>query len=75
MATSRMKTQVLNHLKEHKTITPMEALNSYSCYRLAARIHELREEGWDIASHPLPNRMAKYTLMSATKMEAANDNA
>jgi hypothetical protein len=45
------KTQ-LDHLKAHlksgKTITPLEALGLYGVFRLAARIKELREKGWNI---------------------------
>lgn len=40
--------QILHHLKTGKSITPLEALMSYSCLRLAARIHEMRSEGWPI---------------------------
>lgn len=29
-------------------ITPIDALNLYGCFRLAARIDELRKEGMDI---------------------------
>lgn len=29
-------TAVLNHLKEHKTLTPLEALNKYGTMRLGA---------------------------------------
>lgn len=31
-----------------KGITPLEALNKYGCFRLAARIHELRKSGNNI---------------------------
>jgi len=39
---------ILAHLKEGKTITPIQALNAYGCFRLASRIHELRTEGHNI---------------------------
>ena len=37
------RNNILNHLEENGTITPIEALNLYGCFRLAARIGELRE--------------------------------
>ena len=40
--------QVLKHLKKKGSITPMEALNLFGCFRLAARIFDLHEEGHDI---------------------------
>jgi len=33
------------HLKDGKTINPMEALISYGCFRLAARIKDLKDSG------------------------------
>jgi hypothetical protein len=39
---------ILDHLNQGDSITAIDALNNYGCFRLAARIHELRKEGWDI---------------------------
>jgi hypothetical protein len=36
---------ILWHLERRGHITPMEALNELGCFRLAARIEELRREG------------------------------
>lgn len=42
----------LDHLKEHlragKTITQLEAIGLYSLFRLAARVHDLKKQGWNI---------------------------
>jgi hypothetical protein len=35
-------TKILEHLKKHQVIEPMTALDRYGCFRLAARISELR---------------------------------
>ena len=47
------KTQI-DHLKAHleggRTITPLEAFGLYGMFRLAARIKELRDLGWDIST-------------------------
>ena len=40
--------RILNHLLEHETITPLEALSEYGCYRLGARIADLRNQGYNI---------------------------
>lgn len=40
--------RILAHLLEHETITPLEALSEYGCYRLGARIADLRKQGYDI---------------------------
>lgn len=36
---------ILNHLKTKGSITPMEALNQYGCFRLASRICDLKKQG------------------------------
>ena len=46
-----MKSQcdvILQHLKSGKSLTPLDALRLYGCFRLAARIHDLRCAGHDI---------------------------
>lgn len=42
------KSQILNHLKRNDSITALEAFGVYGVFRLAARIHELRQDGHDI---------------------------
>lgn len=63
--------QVLNHL-ENKPITAMDALNDYGCFRLAARINELRMSGHNIKTE-IKNqdgkRYAMYYLLKNTKGE------
>lgn len=43
------KVLVLEFLRAHGTITPMDAMG-FGCYRLAARIWDLRKEGHDIVT-------------------------
>lgn len=42
------KLEVLIHLQQHGDITPIDALKEFGCFRLSARIFELREEGYQI---------------------------
>ena len=39
---------ILWHLEHRGSITPIEALNELGCFRLAARIEELRRSGHSI---------------------------
>ena len=39
---------ILAHLKDGYSITPIEALSEYGCFRLSARIWDLRDMGHDI---------------------------
>lgn len=50
---NQQKKRILKHLKAGLAITPIGALKSYGCLRLAARIYELRSEGWPIATDRL----------------------
>ena len=40
--------QILNHLQSGLSITPVEALIKFGCFRLAARINFLRNKGHNI---------------------------
>lgn len=69
MKSTPMIQQIKQHLLDGYSITPMEALSKFNCYRLAARIHELREEGLNIETAILPDGgYAKYFI------KPANDN-
>ena len=39
---------ILEHLKEHGTINPLQALELYGSFRLSARILDLRQDGHNI---------------------------
>ncbi len=56
--------QILQHLKT-SPITPLEALSSYGCLRLAARISDLRDRGHRIETVMVDQgdkRFARYRL-------------
>lgn len=42
------KQQILDHLRSKGSITPMEGLINYGMTRMAARVDELRQDGWII---------------------------
>ena len=59
-------TEIANHLKSGSSITPIEALQKYGCFRLGARIHDLRQSGMDIDSRMVEQngkRFAEYRLI------------
>ena len=47
---------VLKHLKAKGTITSMEAFEDYGITRLAARISDLREQGYSIATNTITRK-------------------
>lgn len=67
--TNRRPTQasrILAHLRAGNRLTPLDALERFGCFRLAARIHELRREGWDICERAVETasgkRVAEYSI-------------
>ena len=42
--------QIKSYLEKGKAITPIQALNKFGCFRLAARISDLRNDGLNIAT-------------------------
>jgi hypothetical protein len=63
-----MKTQrqfILNWLEKGRSITPIQALSYWGCFRLGARIHELRRMGYMIETHFVSRKgktFAQYKL-------------
>jgi hypothetical protein len=72
-----MKTQkekILEHLKTRRQLTPLEALRRFGCFRLAARVKELREDGHHIHTTLVEvdhdTRVASYLLIKQAKRAA-----
>ena len=59
--------QILLHLQSGQTITPIEALELFRCFRLAARIADLKALGHNILTEMVENaegkRYARYSLV------------
>ena len=66
------KKVVLQHLKRFGSIEPLTALREYGCYRLGARINDLRNNGYNIITEMIssvsritgrPVHFANYKLV------------
>ena len=58
--------EILKELKSGQPITPMKALYKFGCFRLGARIHELKNRGFNIHSELITRngrRFAEYSLI------------
>lgn len=69
--TMSQKKVILEHLRKYGSIEPLTALREYGCYRLGARIGDLRSEGHNIKTETVtstsritgrPVHFAKYIL-------------
>lgn len=57
---------ILRHLQSGRSINPLESLRLYGCFRLGARIWDLRKEGFEIqrkmVKTPTGKSVASYWL-------------
>lgn len=57
--------QILAYLKTGHSLTPLEALRNFGCFRLGARIHNLKAQGYAIKTETVfagGKRFARYSL-------------
>jgi len=58
--------QILGYLRGGHRVTAIDALNLFGCFRLAARVCELRKAGWPITERKIKTttgkRVAEYSL-------------
>jgi hypothetical protein len=52
--------QIKKHLELYGSITPLLALDKYGCFRLAARINDLRRQGMEIRTKMIETQGKKY---------------
>ena len=72
--------KVLTHLQTVGPITQMQALRAYGISRLAARVRDLRDSGYQINTQMVEvrnrvgdsTRVARYTLMAKKKSPLAS---
>lgn len=66
------KQTILEHLKQHGSITDLEAYRKYAIRRLGARIYDLRDEGYKITTEDTvkKNRFGKKTRFATYILES-----
>ena len=64
--------QIKDYLKSGKSLTALDALHQFGCFRLGARIHNLKAEGMNIESEMISitsggktKRVARYKLVKS----------
>jgi hypothetical protein len=66
---------ILAHLEAGHSITPLDALREYGCFRLAARIKDLRDAGHDVQTDwetDGEKKWARYSLRRPVPAYAAD---
>ncbi len=57
--------QIIDYLAAGHTLTPIDALKRFGCFRLGARVYDLKREGHRIKSEMVrkgEKRFARYSL-------------
>lgn len=58
--------QIADYLNKGKKLTPIDALTKFGCFRLAARISDLRNDGMSIVTNKLKldktRQVAQYSI-------------
>ena len=65
MKTSSQTEKIIQWLKLGHSITPIDALKMFGCFRLGARIHDLKQKGYEIKSELIERdgkRFAEYSI-------------
>lgn len=65
MSTTTQTEDILKHLQSGRSLSPLEALERYGCFRLGARIYDLKKLGHDIKTELVEKngkRFAAYRL-------------
>jgi sulfur transfer protein SufE len=58
--------QIADYLNKGRKLTPIDALNKFGCFRLAARISDLRNNGMSIVTKTIKldnkKQIAQYSI-------------
>jgi uncharacterized protein (UPF0303 family) len=68
--TESQESKILKYLQKGYSLTPLEALEKFNCFRLGARIKNLRDDGHEILTEMIDDtkngkRYASYRLAGA----------
>ena len=70
MKTESQNKRIRKHLESGRSLTPLDALYQYGCFRLGARIHNLKSQGLaietemvEILSEGKKKHVARYKLV------------
>lgn len=65
MNTASQGERILKHLQAGHALTPLEALERFGCFRLGARIWDLRQSGYpidDVLVHENGKKFSRYFI-------------
>ena len=60
---------ILEHLLSGKSLTPLDALNKFGCFRLSGRVWDLKRQGFNIKTENViknGKHFAEYSIIKNT---------
>ena len=68
--------RILRHLRDYGSITSLEAITEYGILRLASRINDLKQRGYNITSHTVmgENRYKEKVHYSVYRLIETKEN-
>ena len=60
MTSASQNARIIEWLERGFSITSLEALKRFGCMRLASRIHDIRERGYEINTRKVKTESGKY---------------
>lgn len=70
MGTKSQCDEILKHLQSGRALTPLEALERFGCFRLGARIYDLKKQGYDIRTDMIQKNGKQFASYSLEKEHA-----
>lgn len=62
--------EILRYLQSGRALTPLEALERFGCFRLGARIYDLKKQGYDIRTDTIQKNGKQFASYSLEKEHA-----
>lgn len=59
--------QILDYLKNGGKLTPIDALKKFGCFRLGARIYDLKQRGYNIHAEIITTDKGKHVAQYSMK--------
>ena len=71
-------TRILHALQQGRRLTPIDALREFHCFRLGARIWDLKRQGYDIRTKIVQvspdTRVAEYYIQDPENLTSVTQN-
>jgi|BioPla2DNA2_1021312.scaffolds.fasta_scaffold41146_3 hypothetical protein len=68
-SSSSQKAKILDYMRQGHGITPIDALRMFGCFRLGARISEIKKDGWIVRTEMVKDDLTgkRYAMYSLPK--------